>query len=120
MHWHKISVQDAKEIIEANNSNEKVASLEEYASELMEDTKVDFENVVGQDSLTRFDTKPKRNRNRKKNRTKKTTAKAGNTTEAKPKESKRQNSSSNQRKKRNNNNNRGKRPKNSQNKNEKP
>ena len=120
MHWHKISVQDAKEIIEANNSNEKVASLEEYASELMEDTKVDFENVVGQDSLTRFDTKPKRSRNRKKNRTKKTTAKAGNTTEAKPKENKRQNSSSNQRKKRNNNNNRGKRPKNSQNKNEKP
>ena len=120
MHWHKISVQDAKEIIEANNGNEKVASLEEYASELMEDTKVDFENVVGQDSLTRFDTKPKRSRNRKKNRTKKTTAKAGNTTEAKPKENKRQNSSSNQRKKRNNNNNRGKRPKNSQNKNEKP
>ena len=120
MHWHKISVQDAKEIIEANNSNEKVTSLEEYASELMEDTKVDFENVVGQDSLTRFDTKPKRSRNRKKNRTKKTTAKAGNTTEAKPKENKRQNSSSNQRKKRNNNNNRGKRPKNSQNKNEKP
>ena len=37
---------------------EKVASLEDYASELIEDTKVDFENVVGQDSLTRFD-KPK-------------------------------------------------------------
>ena len=121
VHWHKISVTDAKEIIEANKSNEKVASLEEYASDLIEDTKVDFENVVGQDSLTRFDTKPKRNRNRKKSRNKKSaaTVKTDNTTEAKPKENKRQNNSSNQRKKRNNNNNRGKRPKNSQNKNEK-
>ena len=42
-------------------------SLEEYASDLIEDTKTEFENVVGQDSLTRFDS-PKRNKKRKNNK----------------------------------------------------
>ncbi|AXT57489.1 hypothetical protein J8L88_00255 [Aquimarina sp. MMG015] len=67
MNWHKISADHANEIIDANKKKEKVASLEEFASELIEDTKVDFENVVGQDSLTRFD-QPKRSRRRNKNR----------------------------------------------------
>ncbi len=69
MNWHKISTDHAKEIIAANNNNEKVVGLEEFASELMEDTKMNFENVVGQDSLTRFD-QPKHNKRRKKNRNK--------------------------------------------------
>ena len=47
----------------------KVQSLEEYAEELKEETKVEFENVVGQDSLTRFDS-PKRNKKRRNNRNK--------------------------------------------------
>lgn len=76
MHWHKISAEDANEIIAANASNEKVASIEEYASDLMADTKVDFENVVGQDSLTRFD-KPKRSNRRRRNRNKKKSKSAG-------------------------------------------
>ncbi|WP_405208720.1 stage 0 sporulation family protein [Aquimarina sp. LLG6339-5] len=67
MNWHKISADHANEIIDANKKKEKVTSLEEFASELIEDTKVDFENVVGQDSLTRFD-QPKRSRRRNKNR----------------------------------------------------
>ena len=67
MNWHKLTTEQANEIIEKNKRNEKVVSLEEYASELVEDTKVDFENVVGQDSLTRFDN-PKRKNKRKKNR----------------------------------------------------
>ncbi len=36
-------------------------------SEHIEDTKTEFENVVGQDSLTRFDN-PKRNNRRKNNK----------------------------------------------------
>ncbi|MFP2997874.1 regulatory iron-sulfur-containing complex subunit RicT [Spongiivirga sp. MCCC 1A20706] len=68
MNWHKITVEQANEIIEMNKNKKPVASLEEYALELEEDTKVEFENVVGQDSLTRFD-KPKRKRgNRNKNK----------------------------------------------------
>ena len=58
MNWHVLTTDQANEIIAINAKKEKVASLEEFASELIVDTKVDFENVVGQDSLTRFD-KPK-------------------------------------------------------------
>lgn len=69
MNWHKITTEQANEIIEANKKNKPIASLEEYASELVEDTKTEFENVVGQDSLTRFDS-PKPNNKRKNNRRK--------------------------------------------------
>ncbi|WP_353777042.1 regulatory iron-sulfur-containing complex subunit RicT [Winogradskyella sp. 3972H.M.0a.05] len=67
MNWHKITKDQANEIIDCNNNNEPVASLEEYASELIEDNKAEFENVVGQDSLTRFDS-PKRKNKRRNNR----------------------------------------------------
>ncbi|TJY34717.1 PSP1 domain-containing protein [Pontimicrobium aquaticum] len=69
MNWHKLTTAQAKEIIEINSKKKKVASLEEYAQDLVEDTKTDFENVVGQDSLTRFDS-PKRSRKRRNNRNK--------------------------------------------------
>ncbi len=66
MNWHKITVANANEIITINKTGEKGNSLEEYASELIEVVQVSFENVVGQDSLTRFD-KPKQNNRRKNN-----------------------------------------------------
>ena len=72
--WHELSKDQVKEILEKNKKKEKVASLEEYVVEnLVEiEERVVFENVVGQDSLTRFD-KPKRNnRNRNRNRKKST------------------------------------------------
>ena len=73
MNWHVITTDQANEIIAKNKKKEKVASLEEYAAEHIQDTKTEFENVVGQDSLTRFDNpkskkKRKNNRNRNKNR----------------------------------------------------
>ncbi|WP_299883809.1 regulatory iron-sulfur-containing complex subunit RicT [uncultured Lacinutrix sp.] len=81
MNWHKITTTQAREIIELNKKKQKIASLEEYAADLIEDTKVEFENVVGQDSLTRFDSpkgnkkrKNNRNRNRNKNRNQKNKA----------------------------------------------
>ncbi|PIB33355.1 hypothetical protein BFP78_03590 [Gaetbulibacter sp. 5U11] len=67
MNWHLITTDQAREIIAINKKREKVASLEEYAVELLVDTKTEFENVVGQDSLTRFDS-PKGNKKRKNNR----------------------------------------------------
>ena len=71
MNWYKLTTDQANEIIALNKGKKKVQSLEEYASELIDDTKDVFENVVGQDSLTRFDN-PKRNkrRNNKKRRSK--------------------------------------------------
>ena len=67
MNWFTLTTSQANEIIALNKKKQKVASLEEYASELIEDTKVEFENVVGQDSLTRFDS-PKRRNKRKNNK----------------------------------------------------
>lgn len=68
--WYKLTLEQVNEIIEANKNNETVHSLEEYESDLIEDTIDKFENVVGQDSLTRFDI-PKRKKKRKnKNRNK--------------------------------------------------
>ena len=64
MNWHKITTEQANEIIEANKKNEPIASLEEYALDVLEDVKTEFENVVGQDSLTRFDS-PKHHNKRK-------------------------------------------------------
>lgn len=66
MNWHIISTEQANEIIKLNNEGKKVASLEEYAAEHLVDTKTEFENVVGQDSLTRFDS-PKGNNKRRNN-----------------------------------------------------
>ncbi len=65
MNWHKLTTTQANEIIEANKNAIAVASLEEYAAELIDDTKSDFGNVVGQDSLTRFD-QPQRSRKKRK------------------------------------------------------
>lgn len=63
MNWHILTTDQVKEIIDKNKAKQKVASLEEYAVELIQDTKTEFENVVGQDSLTRFDSpKPKNKR----------------------------------------------------------
>ena len=66
VNWHKISVDKANEIIALNKKGVKVLSLEEYVEEeQISETKI-FENVVGQDSLTRFD-KPKSKNNRRRN-----------------------------------------------------
>jgi len=66
MNWHKLSVENANQIIEINKKGEKVASLEAYVDEEKISENKIFENVVGQDSLTRFD-KPKQNNNRRRN-----------------------------------------------------
>ncbi|MGY0391323.1 PSP1 domain-containing protein [Bizionia sp. KMM 8389] len=72
MNWHLITKDQAKEIIALNKDRKKPASLEEFAVELIQETKNDYENVVGQDSLTRFDgpkrSKKRKNNNRKGNR----------------------------------------------------
>jgi cell fate regulator YaaT (PSP1 superfamily) len=72
--WHKLTTGQANEIIGINTKNQKVSSLEEYASDLVADIKAEFENVVGQDSLTRFDSpkhKSKRRNNKNRNRRRK-------------------------------------------------
>ncbi|MEP2057204.1 PSP1 domain-containing protein [Maribacter litoralis] len=67
--WHVLSKDQVNEILLKNKKKEKVPSLEMYAMEIVVEEKVVFENVVGQDSLTRFD-KPKGNRNKNRNKNK--------------------------------------------------
>lgn len=78
MNWHKLTTFQANEIIEKNNKREKVPNLEDYTSELIEDTKNEFENVVGQDSLTRFDSPKRKNKRRNKRGNRKTNHKPQN------------------------------------------
>ncbi|WP_457618915.1 PSP1 domain-containing protein [Lutibacter sp.] len=85
--WYKLTLEQVKEIIELNKNNETVHSLEEYESDLIEETIDKFENVVGQDSLTRFDI-PKRKKKRK-NRNKNSQNQSKNSTQAKQRNQKR-------------------------------
>ena len=68
MNWYTIAAEDATEMISLNKQKISVAALEDYAIEDDKDkeVKLNFENVVGQDSLTRFDQPKKRNNNRRK------------------------------------------------------
>ncbi len=95
MNWHIITTEQANEIIEKNKKREKVASLEEYAAEHIEDTKNEFENVVGQDSLTRFDS-PKSKKKRKTNRSNRKNKNRSNTNKNSKNKNKSQNRNRNQ------------------------
>ena len=53
------------EMLKINAKGEKVSSLEDYASN-HEDEDTEFKNVVGQDSLTRFDKKRSKKKFKKK------------------------------------------------------
>ena len=64
-----ISVDRVKEIQEMNKREEKPDELRELKDMVVVEKKPDYENVVGQDSLTRFDTQRKKSNNNK--RTKK-------------------------------------------------
>ena len=82
MNWHEMEVAKVNEIVALNKKGKKAASLEDYIEYKVVETKEIFENVVGQDSLTRFD-QPKRSKNsRRRNKGKKPNsgnAKSGNT-----------------------------------------
>ena len=65
MTWHLLTNEQAAEIVRKNKAKEKVASLEQYALDIPVKTEEKvFENVVGQDSLNRFD-RPKQSKNKK-------------------------------------------------------
>ncbi len=60
-----LSVDRVKEIIELNKNGKKVTHLADKVAEVI--PALDFDNIVGQDSLTRFD-KPKKQKSRNKKR----------------------------------------------------
>ena len=75
--WHTLTVEQANKIIKANSKKEPVNSLEEFAVQMELESKPDFNNVVGQDSLTRFDNKGSGKKKRKNKRKKRKPQKNG-------------------------------------------
>lgn len=63
--WHELTTDQVKQILDADKNKTPVGSLEEFAVELPVSKTPNFENVVGQDSLTRFD-QPKRAKKKRK------------------------------------------------------
>jgi cell fate regulator YaaT (PSP1 superfamily) len=72
--WIPVEVARVKEIQEMNKNGEKPEDLKDYSAFKEEDEVVeksfDYENVVGQDSLTRLDDKARKNKNNNKARNK--------------------------------------------------
>ena len=67
MNWHQLYVDKVNEISAINKKGKTVASIEEYIEDVIESDSKLFNNVVGQDSLTRFD-QPKRRRNKRRSK----------------------------------------------------
>lgn len=68
--WHILEVEQANKIIVANQREEHVSSLEEFATELQLENEPEFNDGVGQESLTRFDKKASETKKRKSKRRK--------------------------------------------------
>ena len=79
--WHILKIEQVREIIAQNKQKIKVSSLEDFAVEVVVEIEKDFNNAIGQESLTRFD-QPKRKKSNSKNRNK--IAAASTPTETKP------------------------------------
>jgi len=73
INWHALKTEQAIEIINLNNEGKTEFSLEEYSFDFEKSTP-NFTDVVGQESLTRFD-KPKRRKKKRRNRNYKKNAK---------------------------------------------
>ncbi|MFT5212389.1 MAG: hypothetical protein ACI9WV_000092, partial [Patiriisocius sp.] len=84
--WFRLTLEQVLEIVALNKNNEKSISLEEYEADVVLPEKVDFEDAVGQDSLTRFDApKTSKRRRNNKNNNKKPVGAVANKAENKPK-----------------------------------
>jgi hypothetical protein len=64
--WHVLKIEQVKEIVAENKLKNKVSSLEDYAIEIIAEPEKNFNNAMGQESLTRFDQpKPKKKQHKK-------------------------------------------------------
>lgn len=66
--WHVLKVDQVKEIVALNKEKTRIAAIEDYAVETVVEEEKNFQNAVGQDSLTRFDQPKKKKRPNNKKR----------------------------------------------------
>jgi hypothetical protein len=64
--WHMLKIEQVNEIIAENKLKNKVASLEDFAIEVVLEPEKHFNNAMGQESLTRFDQPKKKKKPNKK------------------------------------------------------
>jgi cell fate regulator YaaT (PSP1 superfamily) len=67
--WHVLKIEHVREIVAQNKQKIRVSSLEDFAIELVVEQEANFNNAMGQESLTRFD-QPKKSKNKNKNKNK--------------------------------------------------
>ncbi|MEI7510047.1 MAG: regulatory iron-sulfur-containing complex subunit RicT [Flavobacterium sp.] len=67
--WHVLKIDQVKEIVAQNKEKKRVSSLEDFAIEIVVEQEANFNNAMGQESLTRFD-QPKKSKNKNKNKNK--------------------------------------------------
>jgi dTDP-4-dehydrorhamnose reductase len=66
--WHVLKIEQVNEIIALNKQKQKVSSLEDFAEEIPQTIEKNFNNAMGQESLTRFDQPKKKKRPNNKKR----------------------------------------------------
>jgi cell fate regulator YaaT (PSP1 superfamily) len=66
-HFIELNLDKVQEIVSQNKKGEQPDSLEIFVQAFVEEPKHDYENVVGQDSITRFDTQKGKKSNKKRN-----------------------------------------------------
>ena len=66
--WHVLKIEQVKEIVAENKLKNKVSSLEDFALEITVEPEKDFNNAMGQESLTRFDQPNRKKKPNKKRR----------------------------------------------------
>ncbi len=64
--WHVLTTDQVKEILSLNAKKKKVEALEDFVVDIPKDEPKNFQNVVGQDDLNRFDKPTKKKRKNKK------------------------------------------------------
>jgi cell fate regulator YaaT (PSP1 superfamily) len=69
--WHVLKIEQVREIVAQNKQKIRVSSLEDFAIEIVIEQEANFNNAMGQESLTRFDQPKSKNKNKNKNKNKK-------------------------------------------------
>jgi hypothetical protein len=67
--WHVLKIDQVREIVAQNKQKIRVSALEDYAIEIVVEQEANFNNAMGQESLTRFD-QPKKSKSKNKNKNK--------------------------------------------------
>jgi cell fate regulator YaaT (PSP1 superfamily) len=65
--WHVLKIDQVREIVAQNKQKIRVSALEDYSIEIIVEQEANFNNAMGQESLTRFD-QPKKSKSKNKNK----------------------------------------------------